>query len=148
MLPSGTAALASKAPAKDCADPCAAAARSTVFVVSGDSAVRDSLAELLDAAGLRPEPFQTLEAWLAAVPSDRAGCLVLDARHEDFVPPGDGVSLSSLCASRPVLLLIDRGDVPVAVRAIREGAADVLEKPCRNETVLARIREMTASAQC
>ena len=52
--------------------------------------------------------------------------------------------LTATCTTLPVVLLVDRGDVPIAVRAIKAGAVDVLEKPLREATLLERIK-MTAA---
>ncbi len=107
----------------------------TVFVVSEDPAIRDSLSELVASAGLHAEASQSLED----VPPTRRGCVLLDARALDFTRPEQVASFSAVCAQRPVLLLIDRGDVPVAVRALKGGAVDVLEKPYRDASILERI---------
>jgi FixJ family two-component response regulator len=114
----------------------------TVFVVSDDPAVRDSISELVRSAGLRAEASTSLEAWRAAFQPERAGCLVLDARARDFAGREHLARFDAVCAERPVLMLVDRGDVPIAVRAIRGGAVDVVEKPCRCETLLERIRRV------
>ena len=119
----------------------------TVFVASDDSAIRDSLSELVASAGLRTEAFTSLQAWLESVHPERRGCLVLDARAGDFTCPDRLVKFASICTMRPVLLLIDRGDVPLAVRAIKGGAMDVLEKPYRNENLLERIMRAAAMRQ-
>jgi two-component system response regulator FixJ len=118
----------------------------TVFVVSGDAAVRDSLVELIATAGLRAEAFASLAQWREAVPPGQAGCLVLDARVREVTGAEHAEGLASLCAKRPVLMLIDRGDVPIAVRAIREGAVDVLEKPYRDVVLLERVMRAAAAA--
>jgi two-component system response regulator FixJ len=112
----------------------------TVFVVSDDAAIRDSLAELTASAGLRAEAFPSLDAWLDTVGTDRQGCLALDVRARDFVGAEEFSRLAAFCARRPVLLLIDRGDVPMAVRAIKGGAVDVVEKPYRNADLIERIK--------
>jgi FixJ family two-component response regulator len=114
----------------------------TVFVVSDDPAVRDSISELVRSAGLRAEASTSLDAWRAAVQPERAGCLVLDARARDFACPEHLARFDAVCAERPVLMLVDRGDVPITVRAIKGGAVDVVEKPCRGETLLERIRRV------
>ena len=119
----------------------------TVFVVSDDSAIRDSLAETLAAAGLHAETHSSLDAWLGAVRPERQGCLVLDARRYDFAGPERLAQFASICEGRPVLLLIDRGDVPAAVRAIRDGAVEVVEKPYRDENLVALIRRASVAAQ-
>jgi FixJ family two-component response regulator len=111
----------------------------TVFVVSDDPAIRDSLSELIVSADLNAEAFSSLEVWLEAVGPGRQGCLVLDARAHDFTGSERLAVLTATCARLPVLFLVDRGDVSVAVRAIKEGAADVLEKPLRDGSLLERI---------
>ncbi|HQR72784.1 MAG TPA: hypothetical protein PLE54_19470 [Burkholderiaceae bacterium] len=116
----------------------------TVFVVSEDTALRESACELMATAGLDAEATMSLESWLAAVPPQRPGCLVLDARERDFREPGQLERFAAICAVRPVLLLIDRGDVPIAVLALKRGAVDVLEKPWRAESLLDRIRQVAA----
>ena len=118
----------------------------TVFVVSGDAAVRDSLAELFGSAGLPAQAFESLEQWRAAVRPEQPGCLVLDARVRDVTGPEHPEALASICAQRPVLMLVDRGDVPIAVRAIREGAVDVMEKPYRDVVLLERVMRAAEEA--
>jgi len=120
-------------------------ATTTVYVVSGNAAIRDSLSELAASAGLHAEAFASLEAWLEAVRPAQPGCLVLDASARDFSGPERLEQFASICTARPVLLLIDRGDVPIAVRAIREGAVDVLEKPCRDANLLEHLRRAAAA---
>jgi len=117
----------------------------TVFVVSGDAAVRDSLAELFGSAGLRAEYFDSIERWREAIRPEQPGCLVLDARVRDVTRPGHPERLASLCAKRPVVMLVDRGDVPIAVQAIREGAVDVLEMPYRDINLLERVMRAAGS---
>jgi FixJ family two-component response regulator len=115
----------------------------TIYIISEDSAVRDSLAELVASADLAAATLPSVEAWLESAEPEVEGCLVLDAGAE-LVEPERLARYASLCARIPVLVLIDRGDVPTAVRAIKHGAAEVLEKPCRDGTLLACIkREVT-----
>jgi two-component system response regulator FixJ len=121
-------------------------AYTTIFVVSDNSAIRDSLSELIASAGLRAKTFATLEKCLDAVPSKPRGCLVMDAGVRDFTDPQRLGRLTATCTRLPILLLVDRGDVPIAVRGIEEGAVDVLEKPLRNVNLLERIK-MAAAAR-
>ena len=119
----------------------------TVFVISDDPAIRESLSELLASTGLYGETFPLLEMWCEAVPPTPGGCLLLDARVSDFTDPESLARLTATCARLPVLLLVDRGDVPTAVRAIKGGAVDVLEKPLRGEYLLERIKLAAAAGQ-
>jgi len=117
----------------------------TVFVVSGDPGIRNSLAELIGSAGLRAEAFVSLEVWRAAVASKPPGCLLIEARACDFTDPERLARLTATCTRLPVLLLVDRGDVPIAVRGIKAGAIDVLEKPFRKASLLDRIKTVAAA---
>jgi two-component system response regulator FixJ len=118
-----------------------------VFIVSDDPAIRDSLSELMAAAGLHAETFASLETWLEAVPPKPRGCLVLDAKVSDTTGPERLARLKATCTRLPVLLLVDRGDVPTAVGAIKDGALDVLEKPLRDGYLLERIKVAAAADQ-
>jgi two-component system response regulator FixJ len=120
-------------------------ANTRVFVVSGDPAIRDSLSELIASAGLRAETFSSFEAWLDSAQSSWRGCLLLDARTWDVAGPERLARLTASGISLPVLLLVDRGDVPTAVRAIKDGVADVLEKPLRDGHLLERIKMAVAA---
>jgi len=119
----------------------------TVFIVSEDAAIRDTVAELVAAAGLRFETFACLAEFTEAVAMDRSGCLVLDTRGRDVADPTRTAAFAGICARRPVLLMVDRGEVPTAVRALREGALDILEKPFREAQLLAGIERALALAQ-
>ena len=119
----------------------------TIFVVSDDAAIRDSLAELAASAGLHAETFSSLETWLEAIQPVQRGCIVLDAQVCEFADPERLAQFACLCAKRSVLLLINRGDVPTAVRAIKCGAMHVVEKPYRDANLLEKIKCAISAAQ-
>lgn len=113
---------------------------STVFIVDDDSAVRDSLTHLLEAAGYAVEAYPTAEAFLAAYEPRRPGCLVLDLQ----MPGMGGLGLQAVLAerkdTRPIIFLTAHATVPISVRALKNGAFDFLEKPAEGGSLLARIR--------
>ena len=115
--------------------------RPTVFVVDDDAAVRDSLTWLIKSAGLPVETYDSGWAFLAHYRRDRPGCLVLDLR----MPGMSGLELQEKLArqeiSLPVIIITGHGDVPTAVRAMRTGAMDLLQKPFDGEVLLKSIRE-------
>lgn len=119
----------------------------TVFVISENPAVRDAVSELVASGGLLAEAFPSLEAWREAVPAARQGCVVLDGPVPDLSSPERLARLTATCLRHPVLLLVDRGDVPTAVSAIRAGVVEVIEKPLRNGHLLERIRTAAAASQ-
>ena len=118
----------------------------TVHVVDDDSAVRRSLERLLDAAGFHVVSYQSPAAFLNAASGLSAGCVLLDIR----MPGVDGLEvqarLNRLRVNLPVIVMTGHGDVPSAVRAMKAGAVDFLEKPFDDETLLNAIGGAFAKA--
>lgn len=112
----------------------------TVFLVDDDAAIRESMALMLDQAGLRVRTFPCAAAFLDACGPAEPGCLVLDLRMPDM----SGLELQRILRDRgytlPIVFLSAFGDVPTTVRAIQGGALDFLEKPVSMEVLLERIR--------
>lgn len=119
-----------------------------VYVVDDDDAVRDSLAFVFESGGYRPVTFATGAEALDGIATDEPGCLVTDVR----MPGMNGVDLlRALRArgdSRPVIVITGHGDVPLAVEAMKAGAADFLEKPFADELLLSAVgRVMQAGSR-
>ena len=118
----------------------------TVFVVDDDADVRDSLAALLTSAGLTARLFESATAFLAGYRPGEAGCLVADIRMPDM----DGIALQTELTNRkaglPVIIITGHGDVPLAVRAMKAGAIDFIEKPFDDERLLESIRRALSRA--
>ncbi|MBI2312077.1 MAG: response regulator transcription factor [Betaproteobacteria bacterium] len=104
-----------------------------VYVVDDDEAMRDSMQWLLESRGFAVECYGTAEEFLAAYTSDRPGCLLLDVR----MPGMSGLELYERLRSRnyrlPVIFITGHGDVPMAVSALKKGAADFIEKPFNDQ---------------
>jgi two-component system response regulator FixJ len=119
-------------------------AEPTVHVVDDDAAVRRSLERLLDAAGFRVVSYDLPLAFLEAAPGLSAGCVLLDMR----MPGMDGLEgqarLIRLGVSLPVIVMTDHGDVQSAVRAMKAGAVDFIEKPFDDDTLLNAIEAALA----
>jgi len=114
-------------------------AEGAIYVVDDDDAVRDSLALLLEAAGLRVEAFAAGAAVLSRCREQRPACVVTDVR----MPEMDGLELqrrlAELHPQLPVIIVTGHADVPLAVQAMKAGAADFIEKPFSDEVILASI---------
>jgi RNA polymerase sigma factor (sigma-70 family) len=112
----------------------------TVFVVDDDPAVRDSLRLLLQSAHLPVATFASAQEFLAGYDRAAPGCLVLDVR----MPGQSGLELQEELAARglslPVIIITGHGDVPMAVRAMKLGAVDFIEKPYNAQVLLERVR--------
>jgi two-component system response regulator FixJ len=118
----------------------------TVFVVDDDADARDSLCALLESADVTAEPYESARAFLAAYQAGRAGCLIADVRMPDM----DGLELQEELNRRnaglPVIVVTGHADVPLAVRAMKAGAVDLIEKPFDDELLLASVRRALAQA--
>jgi two-component system, LuxR family, response regulator FixJ len=114
-------------------------AERTVHVVDDDAAVRRSLERLLDAAGFRAVSYETPMAFLASAPGLSSGCILLDVR----MPGMDGLTLQARLAKLdnhlPVVVMTGQGDVQTAVRAMKAGAVDFIEKPYDDEVLVKAI---------
>lgn len=111
----------------------------TVFVVDDDDAVRDSMSLLIESVGLPVETYPSGQAFLDTYTDDYAGCLVLDIR----MPGMNGLELQTALLQRqsnlPIIFITAHGDIPMAVDAMKHGAADFLTKPFRDQDLLDRI---------
>ncbi|MEJ1968221.1 MAG: response regulator FixJ [Rhizomicrobium sp.] len=110
-----------------------------IFVVDDDADVRDSLRILLESANFLVKAFGSAKEFLAGNIQSSA-CLVTDIR----MPEMDGLALQEEIVRRkiglPVVIITGHGDVPLAVRAMKAGAVDFIEKPFDDEMLLASVR--------
>ncbi|AQR64916.1 DNA-binding response regulator [Aquaspirillum sp. LM1] len=117
----------------------------SVVIVDDDEAVRDALSWLFSSKGLHTECFASGEALLAAFDLERMGCLVLDVR---MAPLTGLVLFEQLRAAHPycppAIFLTGHADVPLAVAALKMGAADFLEKPFDDAILIERVEAALA----
>lgn len=113
--------------------------RATVFVVDDDEAMRDSLCLLLESVDLDARKFSCAQDFLSAFERHQAGCLLLDVR----MPGMNGMALLDMLKSGgielPVIMITGHGDVPMAVRAMKQGAFDFIQKPYSARELLDRV---------
>lgn len=107
-----------------------------VHIIDDDEAVRDSLKFLLETAGIAACSYESASAFLEASPADSAGCIITDVR----MPGLSGIDLlkrlKELGIDTPVIVITGHGDVPLAVEAMKAGAADFIEKPFSDDVIL------------
>lgn len=118
-----------------------------VHVVDDDLSVRNSLQWLIESAGYPVTTHGSAEDFLEDYHPDKPGCLVLDLR----MPGMSGQALLELLQKEhihiPVIIITGHGDITSAVRAMKAGAIDFLEKPFREADLLDRIESAIASDQ-
>jgi len=110
-----------------------------VHVVDDEEAVRESLMALLETRGHAVFGHASAEAFLASYRPGQAGCAVVDLR----MPGMDGLALIERLKADgqrlPVIMVTGHGDVPLAVRAMKAGATDFIEKPYESEAILTAV---------
>ena len=111
-----------------------------VWVVDDDEAMRSSLKWLIESVGMHVESFSSANAFLDGHYPGRFGCLLLDVR----MPGMSGLELLDHLSREqmlpPTIIITGHGDVPMAVRAMKTGATDFIEKPFNDEVLLDSIR--------
>ena len=111
-----------------------------VYVVDDELAVRRSLRWLLESAGMQVEAYENGDEFLEHYDGEGPACLVLDL----MMPGKTGLDLQLELAERgtelPIIFLTGQGKVPDAVKALKQGAFEFLEKPFSDEVLLERIR--------
>lgn len=115
-----------------------------VFVIDDDRAIRDGLESLIRSIGLRVATFASSADFLKMPRPNAPMCLVLDVR----MPGQSGLDLQTqLRASGihiPTIFITGHGDIPMTVRAMKEGAMEFLTKPVRGQELLDAIQKAIA----
>ncbi len=113
--------------------------QATVFVVDDDEAMRDSIHWLLESVSLRARMFSSASDFLSSCDLTQEGCILLDVR----MPGMSGMELlehlKNNGVQQPVIIITGHGDVPMAVRALKHGAFDFIQKPFNSQELLDRV---------
>lgn len=116
-----------------------------VFIVDDDIAMRESLEFLLGSVSVPVRTFASAKDFLSTYREGERGCLLLDVR----MPGLGGLDLQEILQQRgdplPVIIMTGHADVPMAVRAMRAGALDFIEKPFDEDALLRRVRQALAT---
>ncbi|MDZ7657643.1 MAG: response regulator [Sulfurimicrobium sp.] len=114
--------------------------QATVFVVDDDEAMRDSIQLLLESVHLNARTFSCVLDFMKCFDQTLEGCLLLDVR----MPGMNGMELLEMLKSGgvdlPVVMITGHGDVPMAVRALKFGAFDFIQKPFNAQELLDRVQ--------
>jgi two-component system response regulator FixJ len=112
----------------------------TVYIVDDDPDMRDSLGWLLKTVGLSVETFASADEFLRDLSPRGPGCLVFDVR----MPGTSGLDLYEELVGRgealPVIFITAFADVPMAIRAMKSGAVEFIEKPFNRQTLLEKVQ--------
>ncbi len=113
----------------------------TVFIIDDHPSALKALTRLLQPLGLNVTTFATPQEFLEHYDKNAPGCLVLDV----VMPHINGLELHQTLATQgsqlPVIFLTANGDIPMSVRAIKQGAVDFLTKPVNDGDLIKAINE-------
>jgi two-component system response regulator FixJ len=115
-------------------------AEPVIHIIDDDEAIRDSLAFLLDTAGLQTQTYESAEAFLAALGGLAPGCVVTDLRMPGLSGLALVQRLRDLEMTIPVIVITGHGDVALAVEAMKAGVCDFLEKPFDDQAILSALK--------
>jgi two-component system response regulator DctR len=116
-----------------------------VHIVDDDPAIRDALSWLFSTRQVNTEQWESGEAFLAALSPDTHGCILLDIRMEGLSGLEVFEQLRDRQSCLPVIFLTGHGDLPLAVSALKQGAADFIEKPFNDNDLVDRVLDVLRS---
>ncbi len=116
----------------------------TVFLTDDDPAIRDAVELLLRTNELAVETFASAVDFLESDAVQRPGCLLLDVRMPGMSGLDLQKRLQEIGCRTPIIFMTGHGDVPMAIRAMKAGAFDFVEKPFQAQALLSRIHEALA----
>lgn len=112
-----------------------------IFVIDDDASVREGLAELIGSLGFNVKTYSSANEFLTKEPKKLCGCIILDV----FMPGMTGLDLQQRLNSDdlylPIIFLTGRGDIPMTVHALKNGAAHFLTKPVQEKELILALRE-------
>ena len=106
-----------------------------VFIVDDDEAVRQSTAWLIESIGLKVNTFVSADEFLENY-NNESGCIVMDVRMPGMSGLEAQEEMKARGISLPLIFITGHGDVPMAVRALKRGAFDFIEKPFNDQLLL------------
>jgi FixJ family two-component response regulator len=116
-----------------------------VFVIDDDRMIREGLQGLIRSVGLRVETFASAKDFLAAKRPDSPACLILDVRMPGLSGLDLQLKLSETNIQIPIIFITGHGDIPMSVRAMKDGAHEFLTKPVRGQDLLDAVQKALAS---
>lgn len=119
----------------------------TIYVVDDDDGVRESLSALLGSLGLNTQTYSSGVEFLDTLEPAWQGCLILDVRMPGLSGPQVQEVLAERKHNLPVIIVTGHGDLPMAVKAMKAGAIDFIEKPFEEMLLLESINRALAISE-
>lgn len=107
-----------------------------VYIIDDDQSLREAIADLLNSVGLQAQSFASVQEFLDSDRSDAPACLVLDIRMPGMSGLDFHREMDKWNIALPVIFITGHGDIPMSVRAMKQGAIEFLTKPFREQDLL------------
>ena len=121
--------------------------KGTVYVVDDDEAVRDSLQWLLEGKDYRVRCFESAESFLSRYDAREVACLIVDIRMGGMTGLELQSRLIEVGSPLPIVFITGHGDVPMAVDSMKKGAMDFIQKPFKEDQLVALVERMLDQAK-
>jgi FixJ family two-component response regulator len=121
--------------------------KGTVYVVDDDEAVRDSLQWLLEGKEYRVRCFESAESFLSRYDAREVACLIVDVRMDGMTGMELQSRLIEAHSPLPIVFITGHGDVPMAVDSMKKGAMDFIQKPFKEDQLVALVERMLDQAK-
>ena len=121
--------------------------KGSVYVVDDDEAVRDSLQWLLEGKDYRVRCFDSAESFLSRYDAREVACLIVDIRMGGMTGLELQNRLIESGSPLPIVFITGHGDVPMAVDTMKKGAMDFIQKPFKEEQLVALVERMLEQAR-
>ena len=112
----------------------------TIHVIDDDDAVRESLSFLLETSGYAVAAYDSANAFLENLPPSQGACVITDIRMPGLTGLELAAKLKAQGFPAPIIVITGHGDIPLAVEAMKAGAADFIEKPFDDGAILRAIQ--------
>ncbi|WP_439273247.1 response regulator transcription factor [Pseudochrobactrum sp. HB0163] len=119
-------------------------ADSVVYIIDDDQSLREAIEDLLHSVGLQAVSFASVQQFLDAGQQDAPSCLVLDIRMPGMSGLDFHREMNKWDVHLPVIFITGHGDIPMSVRAMKQGAVEFLTKPFREQDLLDAIHQALA----
>jgi FixJ family two-component response regulator len=120
---------------------------STVYIVDDDLDVREGLKSLFQSVGLKSEAFESTADFLTTKRPDEPSCLILDVRLPGLSGLDFQAELARSQVNIPIVFITGHGDIPMSVKAMKNGAIEFLSKPVREQDLLDAVQVALDRAQ-